>query len=87
MRGVETLVYSNHSRDAAASTCLTIMFPIDCLWHILVPLFNSSANAAIVSVQALPVVCHYNAGTNVGRGSLETIGNRVFDIMPLTWDE
>ena len=29
--------------------------------------FNSGANAAPVSVQALPVECHYSAGTDVGR--------------------
>ena len=27
-----------------------------------------------------------SAGTDVGRGSLETTGNRVLDIMCLTWD-
>ena len=31
--------------------------------------------------------CHYSAGTGVGRGSFETTGNRVLDIMSHTWDE
>ena len=43
----------------------------------LAPTFNSGANAAPVSVQTLPVQCHYSAGPDVGRGSLETTGNRV----------
>ena len=34
-----------------------------------VPWLNSGANAAPVSVQALPVQWHYSAGTDVGRGS------------------
>ena len=63
------------------------MFPsigaqlINWQWHTLAPPFNSGANAATVSVQTLPVQCHYSAGTDVGRGSLETTGNRLFDIM------
>ena len=40
-----------------------------------------------ISVQALPVQFHYSAGTDVGRGSFETTGNRVLDIMSHTWDE
>ena len=51
----------------------------------LAPPFNSGANAAPVSVQTLPVQCHYSAGTDVGRGSLEATGNRMFDIMSHTW--
>ena len=49
--------------------------------------FNSVANAAPVSVQALSVQCHYSSGTDVGRDSLETTDNRVLDIMCLKWDE
>ena len=40
---------------------------------------------ALVLVQALPVQCHYSAATDVGRGSLKTIGNRVLDNMCVTW--
>ena len=57
---------------------------VDCQRRALVPLFNSGNNAAPVSVQALPVQRRYSAGTNVGRGSFETTGNRVLDIMCLT---
>ena len=56
----------------------------------LVPPFNSGANAAPVSVQALPVQCHYSThgtGTAVGRGSSKTTSDRVLDIMCLTWGE
>ena len=56
----------------------------DCQRHTLVPPFNSGANAAPVSIQVLPVHCHYSGGTDVGHGSVETTGNRVFDIMYLT---
>ena len=59
----------------------------DCEHRILAPPFNSDANAAPVSVQTLQVQCHYSAGTDVGRGSLEITGNRVLDILCLTWDE
>ena len=48
-----------------------------CQRRTLVPLFNSGANAALVSVHALPVQSHYSAGTDVGRGSLETTDNSV----------
>ena len=58
----------------------------DCQWRMLALPFNSGVNAAPASVQALPVQCHYSAGTDVGRGSLETTGNRVLDIMYHTWD-
>ena len=68
LHGTEALFYSNHPRDAAASTCLRAV----CHRCTLVPLFNSGANAAFVSVQTLPVQIHYSAGTDVGRGSLET---------------
>ena len=57
-----------------------------CQRHTLASSFNRSSTAAPVSVQALPVQCHYSAGTHVGRGSLET-DNRVFHIMSHTWDE
>ena len=60
---------------------------IDCQRRTLPPPLNSGANAAPVSVQALPVQFHYSAGTDVGRGTLETTGNRVFDIMSHTWVE
>ena len=33
--------------------------------------------------QTLPVQCHYSAGTDVGRESLGTSGNRVFDVSHL----
>ena len=46
--------------------------------------FNTCANAAPVSVKALPVQCDYSAGTDVGRGSLETT---MLDITCLTRDE
>ena len=59
----------------------------DCQRCTFVPPFNTSANAAPVSVQALPVRCPYSAGTDVGRGSLETADNRVLNSMCLTWDE
>ena len=60
---------------------------IDCQGGTLAPPFKSGANAAPVSVQTLPVQCHYSAGTDVGRGSPETTGNRVFDIMSHTWEK
>ena len=69
--------YSNHPSGAAAYTCLRV----DGQRCTLARLFKSSANAAPVSVQALPVQCRYNTGTDVGRGSLETTGNRVLDII------
>ena len=59
----------------------------DCQRHTLVLSLNSNANAGLISVQALPVHCHYSADTDVGHGSLETIGNRVLVIMCLTWEE
>ena len=59
----------------------------DCQRPTLVPPFNSCDDAVPVSVQALAVKCHYNAGTDVSRGSLETTDNRVLDIMCLTWDK
>ena len=76
MNGMEALVYSNHSREAPAST------RADCQRDALAPLLNSGANTAPASVQ-----CHYSAGTDFGCGILETTGNRVFDIMSRTWDE
>ena len=99
--GTEALVSSNHPREAAASTCLAVIFDmsvrIECadrgparyqrpqqrIYSTLDPPFNSSANAGPVSVQAVSVQCHYSEGTDVGRCSLETTGNRVFDIMSL----
>ena len=39
------------------------------------------------SIPGLPVQCHYSACTDVGLGSLETTGNRVFDIMSPMWDD
>ena len=36
------------------------------------PPFNSGANAAPVTMQALPVQCHHSAGTDVGCGCPET---------------
>ena len=53
--------------------------------NILDPPLNSGANAAPVSVQALAVQCHYHAGTDVGRGSLETTGNRVSGRPGMPW--
>ena len=49
----------------------------NCHQRTLAPPFNSGLIAAIVSVQALPVRCHYSAGTDIGRGSIETTGNIV----------
>ena len=61
---------------------------INCQRRTMAPPFNSGANAVPVLVQALPVQGHYSAGTDVGRrDSLETTGNRVFDIISHTWDE
>ena len=59
---------------------------IDCQPWSLAPPFNSGANTAPVSMQTRPVQCHYSVGTDVGRDSLETTGNRVFDIMSHMWD-
>ena len=64
----------------------------DCQQRTLAPPLNIGANAAPISVHALsvhalPVQCHYSTGTDVRRGSLETNGNRVLDIICLTWDE
>ena len=53
----------------------------------LVSPFKSVGNTATVSVHALPVQCHYSAGTDVGRDGLEKTGNIVFEIMLLTWNE
>ena len=77
----------------ASSTSLLQSFKGSCslqvfshnLWedyqrHTLAPLFNSHANAAPVSMQALPVQCHYSAGTDIGCGALETTYNRMFDM-------
>ena len=72
-------MYSNHPREAAASTCLAIIFERIASGVTLVLPLNSGANAAPASVAALPVKCHYSAGTGDGRGSLGTPGNRVFD--------
>ena len=60
----EGLVYINHSMEATASPGLQMVYPD--------PLFNSSANAAPVSAQALPVQCYYSTGTDVDCGGLET---------------
>ena len=60
---------------------------VDCQGGTLVPPFNSDADAALVSVQALPVQCHYSADTDVGFGIIETIGNSLLDTMCLTRDE
>ena len=79
IHGMEALVYNNHPREAAASR-----FWVYCQQRTLVPPFNSGANAALVSVQVLPVHSHYSAGTDGGRGSLESTGNRVSDLMCLT---
>ena len=40
---------------------------VDCQRYTPAPPFNSGANAASVSVPALPVQCHYSAGTDVSR--------------------
>ena len=83
MHGMEALIYSNYSREAAAAVCLALLWT-DCQRYTLVPPFSSGANPAPVSVHTLPLQCHYSAGTDVGRGSLRTTSNTVFDTMSLT---
>ena len=50
--GTEALIYSNHSREAAASSYLAIIWA-DCRWRTLVPPLNNGTNASLASVQAL----------------------------------
>ena len=73
--GTEALVYSSHSREAAASTCPRV----DCQQYTLDPPFNSGANAAPVSMQALPAVQELLLAVVA---CFETTGN-----MCLTWDD
>ena len=76
MHDMEACVYSNHPREAAASTCLAIIFG----WNPSgVPWFLRST---AVLMQALPVQSQNSVGTSVGRGSFETTY-----IICLTWDE
>ena len=77
LHGTGALVYSKYPREAAASTCLAIIFGRIARDFSLVPPFNSGPNAPPASVQALPVQCHCqciiiaSAGTDVGHGSLK----------------
>ena len=87
MHGTGTLVYNNQSFKGSDSLHLSDHnFSADCQVT-LVPPFNSGAKAAPVTVHVLPVQCYYSPGTDVGCGSLETTGHKVFAIMSLTWDE
>ena len=66
MHGTKALVYSNHCREAAASTCLAIInLRADCHRRTLVIPFNSCANAAPLSTVAHRCHQHYCKFKNI----------------------
>ena len=75
----------NHAREAAASIYLSgHNIQADCQWCTMVPPFESSANAAPVSVQALSAVQVQLLAVVALK---ELTGNKVLRIMCLTWDK
>ena len=73
---------SDHPREAAACTCLAVVFGGGGGIASGIPWFLCSTAMPIapVLVQALPVQCHHIAGIDLGCGSLETT---VFDMLCL----
>ena len=70
LHGTKALVYSNHQSCSLHVSGQNL--GADCQQCTLVPSFNSVANAALISVQALPVQSHHRARTDVDLCSFET---------------